>query len=77
MPLAILSCSKQRYVSKFYQLTRVTAKENIHNGNVEVDKRFLHNTKIATSRTNEERAHQTSRDKDKPSCRDIPIMEIY
>ena len=77
IPFAIFSCSKKRYVSKFYQLTRVIAKKNIHNGNVEVGERFLHNTKITTSQINKERAHQTSRNKDKPSCRDYLMMEIY
>ena len=57
-----------KYVGKFDQGNRVTASANPHTGSLQVGLQFLHNTKITTSRINEEKAFKKSRDVHKPNC---------
>ena len=66
-----------KYVAKLDECNRVTASSNIHTGAVEVGSTFLHNTKIATSKINEDKALDNRRDKKRPQGRSTSWMEIY
>ena len=66
-----------KYVAKFDECNRVTASSNIHTGAVEVGSTFLHNTKIATSKINEDKSLDNRRDKKRPQGRSTAWMEIY
>ena len=66
-----------KYIGKIDLCNRVTAAANAHSGAVKVGSEFLHNTKIASSAINEDKAFQMRRDKHHPTGRDMPLMEMY
>ncbi len=66
-----------KYVGKFDQGNRATASANPHTGAIRVGQEFLHNTKIASSRINEDKAFERRRNKHHPIGRDYPILELY
>ena len=65
-----------KYIAKFDLANRVIGSANAHTGTTQVGSEFLHNTKITSSRHNEEAAFKKRRDKDHPFCRDIPLLEM-
>ena len=66
-----------KYVSKFDQGNRVIVFADTRTGQTLVGKEFLHNTKIASSNFNEQRAFELSRHRDHPFGRDMPLLEIF
>ena len=66
-----------KYVGKFDEGTRVIASANAHTGAVKVGSQFLHNTKITSSRMNEDKAFNQSRDKHLPHTRAMAILEMF
>ena len=66
-----------KYVSKFDDCNRVKGSANADTGALKVGSQFLHNTKISTSRINEEKTFKNQRDKHLPHGRDMPLLEMY
>ena len=65
-----------KYVGKFDQGSRAIASVNTQTGNIRMGTQFMHNTKIESSRINEERASQQRRDHANPAGRDYPLFEM-
>jgi hypothetical protein len=64
-----VACYVVKYVTQRDQNNQVTVAPSVHNSaNMQVDTKFLHNTKITCSRINEDKAHQKSNRKHQP-CR--------
>ena len=65
-----------KYIAKFDDGNYVVVSQNIHNGNIVLEKTHLHNTKIARSNINEQKAYEKNRKKKHPRGRDMPHFEI-
>jgi len=65
-----------KYLVKRDKVNRAMAFADVHTGDVRVGKERIHNSKIATSNYNEEKAFEKSRMKDHDTGRDISHMEI-
>ena len=65
-----------KYIAKFDDGNYVVVSQNIHNGNIVLGKTHLHNTKIARSNINEQKAYEKNRKKKHPRGRDMPHFEI-
>jgi hypothetical protein len=66
-----------KYVTERDQNNQVTAAPSVHNSaNMQVDTKFLHNTKITCSRINENKAHQKSNFKHQPCRRAVSAPEM-
>lgn len=65
-----------KYISKFDEGNYVVLCQDIHTGEWVLGKHHLHNTKIVTSKYNEEKAFDKTRFKTHPKGRDMPHFEI-
>ena len=66
-----------KYVTQRDQNNQVTVAPSVHNSaNMQVDTKFLHNTKITRSRINEDKAHQKSNRKHQPCGRAVSFPEM-
>jgi hypothetical protein len=66
-----------KYITERDQNNQVTVAPSVHNSaNIQVDTKFLHNTKIACSRINEDKAHQKSNRKNQPCRRAVSAPEM-
>ncbi len=65
-----VACYVAKYITELDQNNKVTVVPSDHNcANIQVDTKFLHNTKITRSRINEDKAHQKSNRKNQPCGR--------
>jgi hypothetical protein len=66
-----------KYVAERDQNIQVTNAPSVHNSaNMQVDTKFLHNTKITCSRINEDKAHQKSNCKHQLCKRAVSAPEM-
>jgi hypothetical protein len=66
-----------KYVTKLDQNNQVTVAPSVHNSaQMQVNTKFLHNTKITRSRINEDKAHHKSNRKHQPCGRAISAPEM-
>ena len=65
-----------KYLGKFDEGNYVVLCEDIHTGEWVLGKTHLHNTKIVTSKFNEDKAFAKDRNKNHPKGRDMPHFEI-
>ena len=65
-----------KYISKFDDCNYVVLCQDIHTGQWVLGKTHLHNTKIVTSKINEDKAFKQERFKNHPKGRDMPYFEI-
>ncbi len=73
-----VACYVVKYVTERDQNNQVTVAPSVHNSaNMQVDTKFLHNTKITCSRVNENKAYQKSNSKHQPCGRAVfaPAMQ--
>ena len=72
-----VACYVVKYVTQRDQNNQVTVAPSVHNSaNMQVDTKFLHNTKITRSRINEDKAHQKSNRKHQPCGRAVSFPEM-
>ena len=70
-------CYVLKYAMELDQNNKVTVAPSFHNGaNMQVDIKFLHNTKITCSRINGDKAHQKSNCKNQPCGRAVSSPEM-
>ena len=65
-----------KYISKFVDCNYVVLCQDIHTGQWILGKNHLHNTKIVSSKINEDKAFEQRRYKNHPKGRDMPYFEI-
>ena len=65
-----------KYIGKFDEGNYVVLCQDIHTGKWVLGKTHLHNTKIVTSKFNEDKAFEKERNKNHPKGRDMPYFEI-
>ena len=65
-----------KYIGKFDDGNYVVLCEDSHSGEWVLGKTHLHNTKIVTSKINEDKAFDNDRQKNHPKGRDMPNLEI-
>ena len=66
-----------KYIGKFDLVRRILSHANAHSRSTRIGSKFLHNTKIGTSRYNEERAFKQSRDKHQLQFREVAMMNMF
>jgi hypothetical protein len=72
-----MACYVVKYVTQSDQNNQVTVALSVHNStNMQVDTKFLLNTKIFCSRINEDKAHQKSNRKHQPCRRAVLAPEM-
>jgi hypothetical protein len=72
-----VACYVVKYGTQHDQNNQVIVAPSVHNGtNMQVDTKFLHNTKITHSRINEDKAHQKSNRKHQPCGRAVSAPEM-
>ncbi len=72
-----VACYVVKYVTERNQNNQVTVAPSVHNStNMQVDTKFLHNTKITCSRINEDKAHQKSNCKHQKCGRAVSAPEM-
>jgi len=66
-----------KYIVKIDKTNRIVLWADSHSGaQIRADVNLLHNTKIATSAKNEEKAHELSRGRDHPIGRALPLVNV-